>query len=215
MTKKPPTILLDTVIGSATNNFKTLLGKGWKQLHPDIQNRFGIESSHRKTTYKGTMHKVKMSFAGRLFANFSRLLGTPLSIHSGSHVPCEVRVYPDIKLGGMIWDRLYFFPGKPVNRVVSTKCIQQTCGLIEVATSGFGMYSRVSVEDGAIVFASERFFCTIGKRKIPLPHLLSPGKTIARQKALSDGRFEFTLHIRHPLLGTVFYQLGIFSEARA
>lgn len=207
MTKHLPELNLFT-----RSDFKQLMGDDWYKLHPEIQNRFALEHCHKTTVYRGIMGKVSMSFAGRLLAQFARLLGTPLSYNAGTDVPTEVCVYPNDKIGGTTWDRFYKFGEQQVNRVRSSKVILPDCGLIEVAISGFGMYSKVYAEAGAIVFESKRFFFTAFGRKLPIPHLLSPGKTIARQRALKNGEFEFTLDISHPILGKVFEQIGHFSE---
>lgn len=114
----------------------------------------------------------------------------------------------------MVWDRFYYFADNKLNRVRSTKVILARSGLVEVAISGFGMYSKVYANKGAIVFESQRFFCTLGHIRLPIPHLLSPGKTIAIQRALSKGQFEFTLNIEHPILGIVFRQSGVFKEIK-
>jgi len=197
----------------ASTNFPELIGEDWSKLHPDIQIRFSQQHCHRAVIYQGVMQEVWMSFAGRLLAYCCKLIGTPLSYSSGTHVRTEVRVYPNHKLGGMVWDRFYHFVGDEVNRVRSTKVILADRRLIEIAVSGFGMYSKVYARDGAIVFESQRFFCTIGRTRVPIPHWLSPGKTIATQRALSDGQFEFTLDIHHNLLGPMFKQVGTFRES--
>ena len=207
MSKQPPKLKL-----FPATDYKTLLGSDWETLHPAIRERFSLEHCHKPTTYRGTMQRVSMSFAGRLLGQLCRLIGTPLSYSVGLNVPIEVCVYPNSKLGGTTWDRYYKFAQGSTNRVRSTKIILPECGLIEVAVSGFGMYSKVYADDGAIVFESKRFFFTVFGKKIPLPHLLSPGKTIACQRALNHDRFEFTLRIRHPMLGLIVEQMGIFRE---
>jgi hypothetical protein len=211
MTNNPPHFdVIDRLI--ANSDFQSLMGADWYKLHSDIQARFSLAHCHRAISYCGTMSEVKMSFVGRLLANFCRLIGTPLSYGAGKNVPTEVKVYPNKTLGGMVWDRYYRFSESKVNRVRSTKIILPNRRLIEISISGFGMYSKVYAKDGAIVFESQRFFCTLGRWRMPIPHVLSPGKTTATQRALSDGRFEFTLDIRHNLFGQVFKQVGIFRE---
>lgn len=207
MTTSPPHVVINP-----HNDFKSLLGSDWDKLHPEIQARFSLEHCHQRVTYRGIMHQVVMSFAGRLLGNFCRLLGTPLSYDAGINVPTDVHVYPNQHLGGTTWDRYYFFPNHRTNRVRSTKVILPDCGLIEIALSGFGMRSQVTVEKGALVFSSKRFFFTVWHWRIPIPHWLSPGHTVATQRALRKGEFEFTLKIEHHWLGVVFEQRGTFRE---
>ncbi|MEX1033438.1 MAG: DUF4166 domain-containing protein [Cellvibrionaceae bacterium] len=206
MSKNPPKVVFH-------RSYQSLLGAAaWSRLHPDIRQRFGADRCRQAVIYRGVMQVVFMSVAGWLLAQVCRLIGTPLALHSGKNVAVDVQVYPDPLLDGMTWDRYYFFPGKKVNRVRSTKCIQEDAGLIEVIGSGFGMYLAVYEDGGALCFKSTRFFFTLANRKIVLPHLLTPGTTLVRQAALVDGRFQFSLEVRHPILGLVYYQVGSFGE---
>lgn len=124
----------------------------------------------------------------------------------------EVRVYPHPRLHGMTWDRHYLYPGRNPNRVRSTKCILPRLGLIEVVGAGFGMQLRVFERQRALVFESRRFFWQWRGLRVMIPPLLTPGRTVVRQRALDDGGFEFLLDVRHPLLGRVYYQVGDFIE---
>lgn len=77
---------------------------------------------------------------------------------------------------------------------------------------GFGMQLKLYEQVGALCFESAGFFWQIGMITIPIPDLLTPGKTTVTQKALDDDNFEFTLHVTHRWLGNVFEQVGIFKE---
>jgi len=194
-------------------DYRSLLGDdAWARLHPDIQTRFSIEHAHLSVTYRGVMQQVYLSFAGKLLAQLCRLIGTPLALCCGTDIPIEVKVYPDSTLQGMTWDRYYHYPNKKINRVKSTKCIQADNRLIEVIGSGFGMYLDVYEKNSALYFESTRYFLQLGRSKIPIPALLTPGKTIVSQSVMSDGRFEFRLNVVHPVLGRVFKQYGYFQE---
>lgn len=194
--------------------YQSLLGdKSWERLHSDIQKRFSTSYAHRSVTYRGVMQEIYLSVTGKLLAQVCRLIGTPLALYSsGNDIPVEVKVYPDTKLRGMTWDRFYLYPGKKVNRVKSTKCIQKNNSLIEVLGSGFGMYLKAYERDRAIHFESVKFFFQMGTVRIPIPDLLTPGKTLVSQSVKRDGSFEFRLEVVHPLLGLVFKQCGDFRE---
>ncbi len=208
MSKNPPPLPLITGV-----DYRSLIGEhGWNRLHRDIRQRFCLENAHRRVVYGGVMDRVYLSPAGKLLAQLCRLIGKPLVLHNADDVPMEVKVYPDAKLGGMTWDRYYNYRDRQPDRVRSTKCIRPYLGLIEVVGFGFGMHLEVYEQGGAIVFESKSFFWQLGNLRIGIPPLLTPGKTIVRQKALENRRFEFTLDVRHPLLGQVFYQVGEFAE---
>ena len=209
MSINPPRVDLDKM---ETNlSYLNLLGvKSWSKLHPDIQQRFGLNAK-QAVTYKGVMKHVKASRMGRLFAQICQLIGTPLALHTGENVPVEVNVYPSKSKNGMNWDRFYSFEKQPVNRVKSTKCLLPEGGLVELVGAGFGMKLEVSERGGALCFESTEFFWQYKNFKLTIPDVLSPGKTLVSQKALANGQFEFSLQVEHLWLGRVFEQVGVFK----
>lgn len=208
MTGNPPKINI-----ASKSNYQALLGEqAWNRLHPAIQKRFSEAACHRPVTYVGIMEEVFLSLAGKLLAQLCRLIGTPLALYAGKNIPTRVCVYPNNKLHGVTWDRYYYFPYKPTNRVTSTKCIRDDLGLVEVVGCGFGMQLALREQEGALVFESTRFFLQVGKFRFSIPNLLTPGRTTVMQKALDSERFQFSLDVVHPLLGRVFYQLGTFQQ---
>lgn len=218
MSINPPKLALRNLAEENNgSDYQKLLGnKAWLRLHPDIQQRFGSKV-HQAVTYQGVMKVVYSSFLGKAFAQVCRLIGTPLAIHSGVDVPIMVKVYPNETLKGMTWDRFYAFPNKPVNRVTSTKVIQNKQGenrasLVELVGCGFGMKLDVTEVKGALRFTSTEFFLEVAGKRFSIPNWLSPGKTIVEQRALSDGRYEFKLNVEHLLLGKVFKQVGVFES---
>ena len=50
--------------------------------------------------------------------------------------------------------------------------------------------------------------------KIPLPLWLSPGTTHVEHADEADGWFRFTMTVRHPFFGEIFYQTGRFRAAK-
>ncbi len=211
MSKNPPVLAVETVSPS----YEALLGKSaWNRLRPEIRQRFDVTQKSKSVVYEGVMEEVFLSKAGKVFAQLCRLIGTPLALYSGSNVPITVKVYPDKKTGGITWDRFYYFQHKKVNRVKSTKLIQQNLKLVEIVGYGFGMHLKATEEEGGLHFTSQRFFCQIANIKIPIPHILSPGTTKVSQIALDKENFQFNLTVEHPLLGCVFKQRGIFKEQR-
>lgn len=208
MTGNPPKINI-----VSKSNYRSLLGEqAWNRLHTAIQKRFTEAACHKPVTYVGIMEEVSLSFAGKLLAQLCRLIGTPLALHAGKHIPTRVCVYPNKELQGVTWDRYYYFPYKRTNRVKSTKCIRSDLGLVEVVGCGFGMQLTLREQEGALLFESSRFFLQLGKFRVSIPDLLTPGTTTVMQKALDSERFQFSLDVVHPLLGRVFYQLGTFQQ---
>lgn len=209
MTNNPPKVCIDKA-----TDYKNLIGESeWNRLHPDIKKRFSAKNYHQAITYQGIMQDIYLSKSGSILAHLCRLIGTPLALYNGRDIPITVDVYPNEKLRGMTWDRFYHYPNRKTNRITSTKCITDKNQLIEVVGSGFGMNLKLYEKNQALVFESTQFFIQIGKFRLRLPDLLSPGKTTVTQTALPNHKFRFSLVVRHKLLGLVYFQSGTFAEA--
>jgi hypothetical protein len=77
------------------------------------------------------------------------------------------------------------------------------------------MALMLSVEDGALVFTSAAYLVSFGRSTFKLPRWLSPGRTVVRHREITAERFLFTLHVIHPLFGTLVHQEAIYAEAEA
>jgi hypothetical protein len=84
--------------------------------------------------------------------------------------------------------------------------------LLECVGGGFGMRLTVFEAEGALHFKSRGYFWRLGAWLVPLPALLTPGVAHVVHQDLGDGNFRFVMTIRHALLGTLFYQDGVFRQ---
>jgi hypothetical protein len=87
-------------------------------------------------------------------------------------------------------------------------------GLLECIGHGLGMKLAVYEQDGALHFRSRHYFWRVGWLTLRLPHLLGPGEAHVVHSDLGGGYFRFTMSFRHPWLGQVFWQDGIFQRDR-
>lgn len=194
------------------NIIKSQLGAAWARLRPGIQARFGQEPHAGACfVYRGDMQIIRRSRAGWLFAQLTRIIGNPLTPYAGTHVPVEVRLFP--KGGGICWEREYRYPNRAPVTVSSVKRESARGEMMEVVGGGFGMKLTISVRDGQLYFHSYRYFCTLLGFCVPLPHLLTPGRTEVAHLDHGDGSFTFRLCIVHPYLGETFFQEGLFRRA--
>ncbi len=193
--------------------YRTLLGEAaWHRLSRAIRRRFGHKPATGETIrYPGVMEEVRATKAGWLLAQALRLAGTPIAPYAGRGVPIEVEVFAEPR-GGLVWRRTYRFPGRRPVTVASVKRPDRRAGLIEVVGGGFGMTLKVSERAGELRFLSRRYFWQVGPVRVPLPDLLSPGRLEVVHADEPDGRFRFTMTVRHPLLGETFFQDGVFRE---
>ena len=182
---------------------------GWARLPAAVRRRFGVD--HGAATYVGRM-ALHCSPAGRVFALLSRLFGSPLSGVTSNAVPTSVRVFDDGR-GGMVWERRFHAADARAPHVVrSTRQVGADGGLLERTDGGLSMALHVFEERGALVFESRRFTLVLGRLRLPVPALLTPGTCRVTHTDLGDGLFRFDLDMIHPLWGHTFHQSGVFAD---
>lgn len=183
---------------------------GWARLAPAVRRRFGGADAHLPRTYHGTMD-VWRSPVGWMFAVLGRGLGGPLPSRSGQGVATEVRVGP--QGAGMRWERLLRFGPRQTERVASAKQDGPGGRLLE-CTGRLAMELDVAEAGGALVFRSRRYLLQLGRWRIPVPGLLTPGTCEVRHEDAGPGRFRFTLTAIHPVWGLTFRQDGFFTDTQ-
>ena len=182
---------------------------GWARLPAAVRRRFGVD--HGAATYVGRM-ELRCSPLGRVFALASRLFGSPLSGVTATAVPTTVHVFDDGR-GGMVWERSFHTAGAGAPHVVrSTKQLSADGGLLERTDGGLSMALDVFEERGALVFESRRFTLLLGRLRLPVPALVTPGTCRVTHTDLGDGLFRFDLDMIHPLWGHTFHQSGVFAD---
>ncbi len=176
----------------------------WAQLPPALRGRF--QPTHRPARYEGTM-ALERSAAGAVFAWLAIPFGAPLPWRPTAGLPTTVRVSP--QQGGMLWERAF-----GADHVIRSLKLPGPNGqLLERTEGGLGMVLGVSVQDGALVFTSRRFFLALGRWRIPIPALLTPGRCRVEHRAIGEACFRFTLTMTHPLWGVTFRQTGLFTDS--
>jgi hypothetical protein len=194
----------------------------WARLPRAVQRRFA--TAHADVTYEGVM-ELRCSRIGHLFAALARFWGGPLTHLNTTGLPATVRV-SDNGRGGVVWERCFHSGGNSQSSsngkdtginstdctVRSTKELGTDGGLVERTDGGLSMSLDVLEEDGALVFRSRRFFWALGRLRIPVPALLTPGTCRVAHTDLGAGQFRFTLSMVHPWWGETFHQSGVFTD---
>lgn len=189
----------------------TLGERAWARLPSALRRRFA--PGHGPASYTGNLD-AERSAIGWLFALIAGPLGRPLPSRAGRAVPAEVRVRQDGP--GVTWERWLLEPGRAAVRVCSTKLpgpdgtvLERTRGVL-----GLGLVMRLDVaeEGGGIVFRSRGYALVLGRLRLPLPGLLTPGCCTVEHRAEGPGRFRFTLTMDHPVWGRTFRQSGVFAD---
>ncbi len=199
----------------AHRTIRDLVGEaGWWRLAAAVRQRFGsIPAPDERWRFHGSMERVDLTPPGRLMAWASRAIGAPVAHRSGCNIPIDVYVYLD--KGGAAWDRLYHFPKVETVTARTVKRIDQNGQMLECFGMGFGMELDVYEADAALHFRSTSFYLDIGRWRVRLPRLLSPGTLLVEHIDEGEGAFRFRMTVEHDLFGRVFFQDGVFRKVEA
>ena len=197
-------------------SYRDLLGDAWWRLPAATRARF----ERHDALYTGTV-TLGATAAGRWVARLCKLVGSPLPPPSERPLAAAVRVAPDSATGGSRWARSYEFPGRRVS-VESVKAVDADGALVERLSCGLRMRLALDVRGGALCFDSVGYYVEYegvmfaGRRhgawRLELPSWFLPGRTCVAHHDLGDGRFRFTMTIRHALLGDLFHHDGVFHS---
>ncbi len=195
-------------------SYRELLGHAWLGLPAATRARF----EHHEALYTGTI-TLRATAAGRWVARLCTLVGSPLPPPWHAPLAATVRVEPDHATGGSRWTRCYDFPRKRVS-VASVKAVDADGALVERLSCGLRMRLKLDVRGGALCFDSAGYYVECeglawcGRRygawRVELPSWFLPGRTCVSHHDLGNGRFRFTMTIRHALLGDLFHHDGVF-----
>jgi Domain of unknown function (DUF4166) len=194
--------------------FRALLSEcEWAQLPVAIRRRFSKRLPAGGTTvYAGEILETKMNFGGWILAQVLRLIGGPLPTTRCVHVPSVVTVTEDKTSGGQIWTRFYSRREGFPQVVHSIKRFAGSTGLEEYVGYGVGMSLALAVCEGALIFRSRDYFMQLFGRRFVLPAWLCPGELTVIHAEVADGRFSFTLQLRHPRFGLLLRQMALYRE---
>lgn len=201
-------LLANPVEPPETLDYPTLLGSAaWNELPRATRARF----SEHAASFTGTM-TLNASTGGRWLARLCRLIGSPLPPASSTPVAASVRVEPDPATGGSRWIRRYTLPNGPVE-IHSVKAVGGDGRLVERLGMGLRMQLDVRVRNRELHFVSTGYFFEWLNFRVWLPSWSLPGRTHVVHRDLGDGRFQFTMTVRHAWLGELFNHDGIFCTA--
>ncbi|HEX6374919.1 MAG TPA: DUF4166 domain-containing protein [Allosphingosinicella sp.] len=194
--------------------FRTLAGEpAWSRLPAAVRARFERHIGPGTTIlYAGEVVECRMSRCGRLLCQMVRLIGAPLPLSSDSFVPAAVSVTEDPASGGQFWTRVYGRRRGFPQVIHSSKRFAGPTGLEEYVGAGIGIALRLEVEGEALHFLSDHYFLKLGRVRLRLPRLLSPGRMRVSHIDCGNGAFAFMLSLVHPLLGELVRQTAMFEE---
>ncbi len=194
--------------------FRSLLGRdGWDCLPAAVRRRFAKRlCAGKSVSYTGEVSGCRMRPAGWLLAQLCRLIGAPLPLGRDAGVAAVVIVTEDNDGGGQVWTRMYARRHGFPQVIHSAKRFAGPTGLEEYLGCGFGIALDVAACAAGIRFTSNHYFLRVGGHRLRLPSAISPGALTIDHTDLGDGRFAFTLALRHPRLGELIHQIGHFHD---
>lgn len=201
--------------------FRALLGEaGWSRLPQAVRDRFSKRlRPGMAVTYVGEITESRRNGAGQVLAQLCRLIGAPLPLHDDLGVAAVVTVTEDGPAGGQFWTRMYNQAHGFPQVIHSSKRFAGPTGLEEYLGWGFGIALAVSADETALHFHSHGYFLALGPARLGLrlrlPAWLAPGALTISHVDQGDGGFAFVLDLRHPLLGRMLRQVGLFRERPA
>jgi len=213
----PPDSATDKPADLRDLRFRVLLGEaGWSRLPPAVRERFSKRlHPGMAVIYAGRITESRRSLAGRALAQLCRLIGAPLPLNDDLNAAAVVTVTEDGLADGQFWTRMYNRAHGFPQVIHSSKRFAGPTGLEEHLGGGFGIALAVSADETALHFHSRGYFLTLGPVRLRLPAWLEPGTLTISHIDQGDGSFAFVLDLRHPLLGGMLRQVGLFRERPA
>jgi hypothetical protein len=195
--------------------FRALVGcEAWDALPEPVRRRFSKRlSGEAVALYRGRVVRTGFSKLGWLLAQALRLVGAPLPLSRDIDVPAVVSVSEDGVTGGQLWSRLYGRKRGFPQVIHSAKRFAGPTGLEEYVGRGIGMALKVEPMPDGLRFVSDHYFLMLAGRRLRLPRWLEPGATVVEHHDLGQGRFRFSLMLRHPLFGRLVEQDALFRDA--
>lgn len=194
--------------------FKKILGPQWRLLHPDIQARFDKNPLPGKPLrYQGRLSELTCSRLGRLLGYLSMpFIKGALMPYTDAEFPVDIEVYSKPNCASIFKQRIYRLNRRRPVMFTSFMAESEKGEVLEYVGMGLGMKLLLSIREGNLHFESDGYFWDVLGIRIPLPGLITPGKTYLCHRNNSANQFDIRIEIRHPLFGTTFTQAGVFRE---
>lgn len=205
------------LIPSEGELFKKILGPTWGQLHPDIQRRFDKNPAPGKPLYyRGELSELTASRMGKLLGYLTMpLIKGALMPYDDASFPVDIQVYSRENSPAIFKQRIYRLNGRKPVQFTSFMRESRKGEVMEYVGMGLGMKLVLDVRDGNLHFESDGYFWEVFGVRIPLPCVLTPGKTFLRHRNQTPEQFDIRIEIRHVWFGTTFTQVGVFREVNA
>ena len=186
-------------------------GAQWKALNNNIIRRFTRPIKQHNLRYRGTVDWVYCSLIGVVIAKCLK----PFSLlpdRCARTSQFEFVITENKETGRIHKQRRYYMNANTPFTFRSLFSRQPK--LHEEFSGGLGMYLKLAVKKGNLLFRDRGYFLRIGRRRLPIPRWLSVGRFELLHRDIDERHFQVIIRVAHPLLGTLFYQRGDFFDVR-
>ena len=188
--------------------FEQALGEAWSQLHPTVRRHYALRPGE-ELLLRGEMDEVYHALWVKPFILFGRLFGA-LVPYRGRHVPVEVRNFCEPDNNHLQFRRRFSFPGRSPYPFVSRMEPLTGNEIVEFVRLGLGIRMRLSVNDGALCYATNGYLWRLGPLRLTLPDWLFFGSGTITERGVSEDEVELDFTLVHPLFGPSFRYAGRF-----
>lgn len=194
--------------------FRRVLGDEWKKLHPDIQARFAKNPEvDRPLFYTGKLSELSCSIFGKLLGFITKpIIKGALIPYNDADFPVDIQVYSKPNCPHIFKQRTYNLTSRKPIEFTSYMSESKNGEVLEYVGAGLGMKLVLHVKNGNLHFTSDGYFWDVLGIRIPLPGILTPGKTYLCHQNDDPSQFNIRIEIVHCLFGTTFTQVGVFHE---
>ena len=182
--------------------------RAWQEMDPHIAHRFAPRNRRSSVLrYSGRMQWVYCSPVGLFIARILK----PFSILPDACARNSEFFFRISRSGDFVLKRrVYRLPDG--QQFVFESRFSDTPRLHEEFGGGLGMYLRLAVKSGALLFRDNGYFLRLKDWRIPLPRWLTVGRFELLHRNIDARRFQIIIRLSHPLFGTLFYQRGLFQD---
>lgn len=197
--------------------FRKILGDEWKKLHVDIQARFAKNPGvGAPLYYTGFLSELSCSRLGKFLGLITMpFIKGALIPYSDKNFPVDIQVYSKVNCPFIFKQRIYRLHNRKPIQFTSYMRESEKGEVLEYVGAGLGMKLVLHVHEGNLYFTSDGYFWDVLGFRIPLPGILTPGKTFLCHRNDSPSQFNIRIEIKHCLFGTTFTQVGVFHELPA
>ena len=180
----------------------------WSRLDPAIAARFLPHiSANNSLVFKGSMQWVICSPLGALIATALKACAI-LPNRNTRDSRFEFRI--GVSNGEIFKQREYDLGDK--ESFVFRSRFSNRPVLHEEFGGGLGMYLALTVKRNRLMFRDNGYFLRLGRFRLSLPAWLTVGSFDLLHRNIDANRFQVIIRVAHPLLGTLFYQRGVFEK---